>query len=156
MTNLEDTGSVLSAETVIEIAKHSSSTLHIVTTDLVFEAMRGWRTRRDRLSEVSCGAALLCSPRSHFWKPGHEREFDHPPAIAEATGGRRHVPDPLINRNAAIFFEKLYDDHRRSYRLRYTPKDVAREGWHAVSVTVPKYPSYAISARPGYAVEGRR
>jgi tetratricopeptide (TPR) repeat protein len=32
---------------------------------------------------------------------------------------------------------------------------VSREGWHAVSVTVPKYPKYEIGAKPGYAIETR-
>jgi VWFA-related protein len=157
LTNGVDTSSTLDVNALTEIARRSSAPLHIVTTDLFLEDAgppKSYSTRRSRLQSSTCGPAGLCGqPTQRFWLPFHDRNFNELEAVTGLTGGRWHMPDAFVNRNASIIFSKFYDDHRRSYRLRYVPKGVARDGWHDVKVTIPGHPSYRVSSRPGYVVE---
>jgi VWFA-related protein len=45
---------------------------------------------------------------------------------------------------------KIVAEFRQTYSLNYTPANVPREGWHAITVTVPKHKAYTIRARQGY------
>jgi VWFA-related protein len=45
---------------------------------------------------------------------------------------------------------KMVADFRQSYVLTYTPANVSRDGWHTITVTVPKGKSFAVRARQGY------
>jgi hypothetical protein len=47
-------------------------------------------------------------------------------------------------------FKKALEDFQHSYVLRYSPRGVDREGWHELSVSVPKLPMATIRARHGY------
>ena len=47
-------------------------------------------------------------------------------------------------------FSQALDDFRASYVLRYTPANVAREGWHDLKVEVPAAPRATLRARRGY------
>ena len=152
MTNGVDTGSALDINTLMEIARRSNAPLHIVPADLVLENVgppKSYSTRQER------GGGLGMSKR-RLWMPFHDRDFELLEQAAQLTGGSWQLPGLFFNRGASMIFENLYRIHRRSYRLTYVPKGVTREGWHAVSVTVPRFPSYEIGARPGYAVEARR
>jgi len=71
----------------------------------------------------------------------------------ESTGGSLHPPGFFTERNAAAIFDKIYSEFRRTYLLRFLPRDVARLGWHDLTVTVPRSPSLEIRARRGYLVE---
>ena len=82
-------------------------------------------------------------------------DFDLLRKTAEETGGALHEPGVFTDRTAAAIFEKLYNEYRESYLLRYMPQGVRREGWHDIRVTIPAYPSYTIHARRGYAVDAR-
>jgi VWFA-related protein len=149
MTNGADTGSVLDINALTEIARRSSAPLHVVIADLVLVDIgppKHYTTRQER--GIGRG-----SSKRRFWMPYHDRDFERVGDAAKLTGGEWHWPGMFVSRDASAIFGKLYAKHRRSYRLTYVPKGVARPGWHAVSVTVPKYPSYEIGARPGYAVE---
>lgn len=48
-------------------------------------------------------------------------------------------------------FLKAFDDFRSSYVLRYNLTGVPRQGWHTVTVTVPKGKKYTVRTRSGYA-----
>ena len=149
MTNGADTGSVLDINAVTEIARRSSAPLHVVMADLVLVDVgppKRYTTRYER--GIGRGAS-----KRRFWMPFQDREFELVGEAAKATGGAWHWPGMFVSRDATAIFGKLYEKHRRSYRRTYVPNGVARDGWHAVAVTVPKYPSYEIGARPGYAVE---
>lgn len=149
MTNGADTGSVLDMSALTEIARRSSAPLHVVIADLVLESTgppKSYSTRQER------GRGRGASKR-RFWMPFHDRDFELLGDAAKLTGGEWHWPGMFVSRDASAIFNKLYATHRRSYRLTYVPRGVARPGWHAVSVTIPKYPPYEIGARPGYAVE---
>jgi VWFA-related protein len=151
MTNGVDTGSVLDIHALTEIARRSNAPLHIVPADLELLDVgppKRYNTRQER------GRGLGFS-RRRFWKPFHDRDFELQEAAARLTGGDWIMPSIFTNRGASDIFGKFYNTHRRSYRLTYTPKGVARQGWHAVSVTVPQYPSYTVASRPGYAFETR-
>jgi VWFA-related protein len=151
MTNGADTGSVLDINTLTEIARRSSAPLHVVIADLVLEDVgppKVYSTRQER--GIGSGAT-----RSRFWRPFHDKDYERLGDAAKLTGGEWHWPGLFVSRDATAIFGKLYAIHRRSYRLTYVPKGVERTGWHAVAVTVPKYPSYEIGSRPGYAVETR-
>ncbi len=45
---------------------------------------------------------------------------------------------------------KAMEHFRSSYALHYTPRDVARDGWHEIKVTLPNHPGVEIHARKGY------
>jgi hypothetical protein len=47
-------------------------------------------------------------------------------------------------------FQRVLDEFRRSYVLRYSPTGVKPEGWHRVKVTVPAQPRYEIKFRSDY------
>lgn len=69
-------------------------------------------------------------------------------ALREAavkTGGEAH----RLSR-AVEDFKQIVDDFRASYVLRYTPKGVAREGWHALTVHVLRQGAFTVRARQGY------
>jgi tetratricopeptide (TPR) repeat protein len=99
-------------------------------------------------------------PRARYWIPHTTPRlprtiaaFDLLKEAAETTGGALHPPGVFTDRNAAVIFNKVYDDYRHSYVLRYMPTGVARDGWHEIMVTTPKFPSYELKARRGYFVE---
>ena len=151
MTNGVDTGSVLDINALTEIARRSGAPLYIVPADLEVLNVGPppvYSTRYER-------GGLGIRTQYRFWKPFHDRDYALQEEAARLTGGDWQLLDLFINRGASVIFEKFYNTHRRSYRLTYTPKGVPREGWHAVSVTVPKFPSYTVSAKPGYAFESR-
>lgn len=47
-------------------------------------------------------------------------------------------------------FQRILDDFRSSYVLRYTPRGVDRGGWHEIEVKVIRSGSFNIRARKGY------
>ena len=69
-------------------------------------------------------------------------------AAAHATGGE--VYDTGASRNTIERFTQVLDDCRQSYVLSYVPRGVKPDGWHAVTVTLPKLKKYAVRARKGY------
>ena len=90
--------------------------------------------------------------RQIYPRPGApcHRVDDRLPETAEATGGQLHQansPDRV-----GEMFARIVDSFRKSYVLRYTPQGVAREGWHAIEVTVtrPRGNRYTVRARKGY------
>jgi hypothetical protein len=76
------------------------------------------------------------------------------PALAQSTGGAFYGFDALgFHRDFADEVERVFNQFRQGYVLRYTPQGVERGGWHEIAVTVPAQPAYAVQARRGYAVE---
>ncbi|HEX6322800.1 MAG TPA: hypothetical protein VFZ36_03670 [Vicinamibacterales bacterium] len=159
ITNGIDAVSALEAPAVVEIARRSPAVLHIVQVDVARQPLpadtpqdRLWTSARDRRGgRVECESRGICGSTRTPWRPYDQKEFDALREAADATGGAVHVPG--IFNSASSIFRKVFEDYRRSYLLRYTPKGVGREGWHDVSVSVPAYPSYTVHARRGYGVE---
>ena len=82
--------------------------------------------------------------------PTTTREQGSRDALIEAakkSGGASHA----LSR-ASSDFKRIFDDFRASYVLRYTPKGVARDGWHDLRVTLkrPDAATHTVRARRGY------
>ena len=106
------------------------------------------------------GSNRRTQPRTGGWYPHydppvgrHITAFDPLKDAAEMTGGKLYLPGVFADRTASVIFDKLYSDYRHRYVIQYTASGVAREGWHDVTVTVPKLPKAEISAKRGYFVE---
>jgi VWFA-related protein len=84
-------------------------------------------------------------------------EFAPPPSVkslrqaAEESGGEMHPPGRF--NNAIVAFRQVVEDFRQSYVLRYELKNVKRDGWHTIDVTLknPEHQRrYTVRARKGY------
>ena len=69
-------------------------------------------------------------------------------AVAEATGGQLHLNESASENSKTL--ARVIDSFRKSYVLRYVPKGVATEGWHAIDVKVGRSGRYTVRARKGY------
>ena len=67
--------------------------------------------------------------------------------LADASGGDLFEIESTRDIDAA--FVKVLDQFRHRYLLSYTPRGVARGGWHRLEVRV-KQRGVAVKARPGY------
>ena len=67
--------------------------------------------------------------------------------ITSLTGGRLYEIEKTAN--LAATFLGILDEFRHRYLLSYTPKGVAKDGWHKLDVKV-KNRRASIKARPGY------
>ena len=106
------------------------------------------------------GSNRRTQPRTGGWHPHydppvgrHVTAFDPLKEAAEMTGGKLYLPGVFADRTASVIFDKLYSDYRHRYVIQYMAAGVTREGWHDVTVTVPKSPKAEISAKRGYFVE---
>lgn len=142
LTDGIDSISALDARTVRDVAQRSDATLHIGLLGL--EAALS-------LSAFQCQMMGWCYPSRRFWIPFQDRNPELLREAARLTGGDLHEPEFVANLNPVSIFKQVFDDFRRSYVLRYMPRDPARIGWHELTVRVPAAPSYVIHARRGYA-----
>jgi tetratricopeptide (TPR) repeat protein len=181
MTKAEDTISTVEIAAVQNIARRSDAVLHIVLgTSLVGETTckpgvasgggapgegatlgipgSGVRGASGEAVEsavrVPVTASVCRFPRRKFWQPVVRRVAAELPTLAESTGGAFYGFDALgFHRSFADEVERVFNQFRQGYVLRYTPQGVTREGWHDIAVSVPAHPGYAVQARRGYAVE---
>ena len=128
MTDLADTGGVVSPAVFKDLAARSEAVIHLV------KQSGGANTEDFRLREATLGRkdapALL-------------------QAAAERTGGKWHG-SLLGSASVLRAFTKIFEDFRQSYVLRYTPENVPGAGWHTLQVTVPSIKSATVHARAGY------
>jgi VWFA-related protein len=68
--------------------------------------------------------------------------------VVKAGGGIVLVPRET--ESLPDIFQKVLDDFRTTYVLRYSPRGVAKGGWHDIVVNVPKRKQYQVRARKGY------
>ncbi|HYL35151.1 MAG TPA: VWA domain-containing protein [Bryobacteraceae bacterium] len=66
--------------------------------------------------------------------------------LASFTGGRLFEIEKTANLEAA--FLEILDEFRHRYLVSYTPRGVARDGWHKLDVKVRR--GGTVKARPGY------
>jgi hypothetical protein len=52
--------------------------------------------------------------------------------------------------NITSTFRRVLEEFRSSYVLHFTPKDVARQGFHTIAVRVKRPETLDIRARTGY------
>jgi VWFA-related protein len=67
--------------------------------------------------------------------------------LSELTGGRLHEADR--GEDLSKVFRSILDEFRHRYLITYTPKGVAKDGWHKLDVRVNR-PGARVKARPGY------
>ena len=160
-----DSVSVATAADVRQIATHSDAQVHFVM-------MEKRADEEVTVQSFQCAHMDLCRPSYRFWVPARRRLFT-PVGIsqgvaplhllsvdgrllkdgAESTGGGLYQGEGFSEPTLFNTFEKAFENFRQSYILRYTPKGVARTGWHEITVTVPREKSVQIKARNGYSVD---
>jgi hypothetical protein len=131
LTDGEDCGSVLDGAMLLEASGRTEAVLHIIY--------------------ASGGGSLPHNGVVAWCTPTDPESFSYVTKTAERTGGGMHSApfgDPTVRE-----FRKILDDFRASYVLRYSPRGVARAGWHAVGVAVPAMRDGKIRARSGYFVD---
>lgn len=67
--------------------------------------------------------------------------------LADVTGGRLHEVDR--KEDLAPTFKTILDEFRQRYLITYTPRGVAKGGWHKLEVRVNRSGA-RVKARPGY------
>lgn len=166
MTKAEDTLSTADTTAVQEVARRSEAVLHVVlgpsligdtacrdaTPQRVPPAgVVGWIVNEEVPDRIN-----TCRfPRRQFWQPAVRRVESELSALAEVTGGAYYGLDALgLYRDFSDEVDRIFDQYRQGYVLRYTPRGVKREGWHDIVVRVPGRPSATVQARRGYFVEG--
>ena len=163
-----DAGSLLNAAGLRAIAERSDAQLHLVMREAEADVEASVRT-------FQCSCMDLCRPTHRFNAPVRRRLFNAIPtpcpaslvdaprillpdgtelrAGAEATGGGLYMSEGISARTLHGTFEAAFENFRQSYVLRYTLRGVPREGWHRITVTVPKEKSLRLRARPGYGID---
>jgi Ca-activated chloride channel family protein len=66
--------------------------------------------------------------------------------LTSLTGGRSFEVEKTSNLSAV--FLNVLDEFRQRYLVSYTPRDVAKDGWHRLEVRVKRRAT--VKARPGY------
>jgi VWFA-related protein len=131
LTDCEDGSSVVGSALVEEAARRAEGVLHIIKI-----GQRHADFRNIAMTVVSIPADAR-----------GERRLE---SAAIRTGGQFHAPFITSKKHAVTTFKMVFDDYRQSYVLRYTPRGVARDGWHEIKVEVPGHPRATIRARKGY------
>jgi VWFA-related protein len=126
-----DTLSFLDASQVVSLAGASGACLYVTVV------------RPARANEPGAGITQAASgvPVQVMWVIERLRE------AAVRSGGLlyEHPPDVAL----ASLFDQVTRDFRTSYLLSYTPRGVAREGWHDLAVRT-RQTRYTVRARRGY------
>jgi len=153
-----DTISSIDVAAVRAIAEESDALFHLVIMETVLD-------NEDEFVQFQSRNMDLRPPTHRFWLPRMRRLVGGRPthivtpeglvvkAGVEATGGGWHQASGLTEPSLPGTFKDTFDNFRQNYVLRYTPQGVARAGWHAIRVTVPKLRGATINARRGYGIE---
>ena len=171
LTDNIDTMSAVDMRTVRDVAKQSSATLVVAWVTLSIDPDWGppptdptapppWTGASERVNRHIRSSSQRTVPKRQQWTPHYTPPpgrniyaFDLMVEAAELTGGAVHPPGVFTDRSAATIFDKIYAEFRQNYLLRYFPDGVTRDGWHDVTVTVPKVDGLDLRARRGYFVE---
>jgi hypothetical protein len=127
LTDGLDTTSTLDADAVRRVAGRSDAVLHIVA--------------------VSSEAAAPPVPPN--WLPRRDFELDGLQDAARRTGGDLYR-DGALGADVVGAFDRVFEDFRSSYVLRYTPARVTARGWHELEVRVARAGKLTVRARKGY------
>ena len=124
----EDTGSVVTDEDVLELARKSDVTVHTI----------GLRPRR-----VPREARFSLAGAWHFLA-----------SVAWATGGEGHLPRSLGELDG--LYDRVAEALRTQYVLGYVPANARRDGsWRRIQVRIPGHPGLAPRHRPGYSAPSK-
>lgn len=121
-----DTWSALTADQLRAIAGRADALLHVVVS---------------APPSVSGALTRQALEQQNRWRLSQGAVFD---AVRRTGGGVHRL------RDRAAAFAAILDGFRRCYVLRYSPRGVAPDGWHAIEVGVVRRGSFTIRARRGY------
>lgn len=127
MTDGIDTSSTLDAEAVRRLTGRSDAVLHIV-------ALTG---------------QAAPPPVPPNWLPRRDAEIPTLQDAARRTGGELY-PAGSLGAGVVGAFERVFDEFRTSYVLRYTPARVTTQGWHELQVKTTRPGKFTVRARRGY------
>lgn len=127
MTDGVDTTSTLDADAVRRVAGRTDAVLHIVA--------------------LSGHAAP--SPVPANWLPRRDADLEILQEAARRTGGELY-PAGQLGADVVGAFDRVFEDFRSSYVLRYTPARVNARGWHELEVKTTRSGRFTIRARKGY------
>jgi VWFA-related protein len=157
-TKGQDNISSIGADAIRAIAERSDALLHVVAMETALD-------NDDALGAFQCQWMGYCWPTRRFWVPFQRRLYGPRPThtlsrdgtslaeAAAATGGAWHQTMTFSEPTLAGTFKKVFEDFRSSYVLRYSPRGVRREGWHAIDVRVNGSRRYTVAARKGYGID---
>jgi VWFA-related protein len=143
-----DTGSILDGSRLPALAERADAVLHaVITASPPASVPEG----QDRSSTTISGGVVTdvtlsssqMNTRARAWTASQNALFS---AVDRTGGALHHVSDRVVA------FERVLADFRSSYVLHYTPRGVARPGWHEIKVTVPRQGGLSIRSRRGYEV----
>jgi len=120
-----DTTSILDADTVDAVAHRLDATFFVVALEA------------PRRAEASAGATI----GSHRWLLE---------SITDVTGGQ--LLSLAAGSDLQPAFVRALETFRASYVVRYAPSDIARQGWHAITMHVLRPGRFEVRARRGYTV----
>jgi len=168
-TSGRDTWSTLPARDLPELAERGDAVIHVV----LYDRVPGVRLPAAPPPRTPSGQRPGGDPDPPgSWMPprmGENRRTEprnsmtsgsgHPPGVVAAwretydalrevatrTGGQVH----WLWQDAVVF-ERVLDEFRSSYLLRYTPEGVERSGWHELEVKIARPGSFDVRARRGY------
>ena len=136
--------STLSAGMVPEIATRGDAVLHAVVPGPPPAALSG-----DGIdgfhSDVNRGLRWCCTGVPPHLAAEWRATYDAIDDAVRRTGGSLHHIS-----TGPEAFQRILDEFRSSYVLRYTPRGVEGAGWHEISVKVVRPGSFTVRARNGY------
>ena len=137
--------STLGAEWISEIARRADAVLHTVVPGppptTVTPGQNAMRSESGERGILWGGSAAVPPRLLAEWQATYNAMHD----AARRTGGSLHHVSP-----GADAFQRILDEYRHTYLLRYTRRGVQKPGWHEISVGVTRPGSYTIRARKGY------
>jgi VWFA-related protein len=127
LTDGLDTTSTLDADAVRRVAGRSDAVLHIVVVT----------------------GQVAPPPIPPNWLPRRDLDLETLQDAARRTGGELY-PAGYLGGNVVGAFDRVFEDFRSSYILRYTPARVTQRGWHDVDVKTTRPGKLTVRARRGY------
>jgi hypothetical protein len=98
---------------------------------------------------VAIPGQVAPSPMPPNWLPRRDVDLDILQDAARRTGGELY-PAGDLDENVVAAFDRVFEDFRTSYVLRYTPAGVTPRGWHELEVKTIRPGKLAVRARRGY------
>ena len=142
-----DRTSVTSVHSLEQVARRTETVLHIISVRAELAV---------RISEPDRDALV----RPWGGTDGFIRDFptteekDLLERLPSLTGGAFHGPSPDSrsgrNPDTVAAARRVIEEFRQSYVVQYTPRNVATNGWHTVSVGVKGVDSKGVRTRAGY------
>lgn len=163
ITDGDDTKSVVEAGTILDLARHSDTVLHVTFVEPPgigfgggpgFGGGFGGGPTMPGAGGGGMGMALGPPAGGFMKRRTTVPEWDDLLEATVLTGGDFHGAKKGTVRaseaDAVGVFRRVFDDFRQSYVLQFIPEDVTSTGWHELAVKVKGVDDKGIRARKGY------